>query len=599
MNIQKVPVAVCLAGLTALLVAGCAATPVASRVFTIEQFGAVGDGVHDDASALQKALHAMRTAGGRTELVFSAGKTYRLGKQTESDAQFDLSGMNETVVDGQGATLILHPVNGVARMVNCRNVTFKNFVIEHDPLPFMQGVITSVVPSEGYFLWRVQDGYPLPPSEEWMRQNGNFFDNPAASLPDQTGWNDRSGTRGPWRWGSVIDAKQRTLKKGLVDHLFIENVIPAEADAPQLFKVVVAPSYRKYLTDLDAGDRFILPRFRRTKEEYFALKNNGWMYEQNVQIRNSSDIMVENLTFYSARPGMVFGVRNNSGRIAIRGCTVTWKPGTDRLVASWRDGVHCKNNRIGPVIENCRFEGLFDDSINLSADAFMAEKNLTPNRFIMTGPGFAVGDRVGVFYPQSGEWETGVSVVSVDGREVEFDRLPKEPVPGTMTPRKDIGSTQFYNLSRANDGFIVRNCFFGVQRRHAVLCRCEHGIIENNVVDGVCGTALELCNESGNFYEGPFPRHLRISANRISGTARTPVIMKTANAPEFPSVEPVTGEILFEDNRIVSDLNPLVELSGVENVVFKGNCFFRADGTPVLTTDAIHVDSASQQLQFE
>ncbi|QHI69819.1 right-handed parallel beta-helix repeat-containing protein [Tichowtungia aerotolerans] len=577
-----------------LLLAGCMLTSSEVRTFTPEEFGAVGDGVHDDSSALLEALVAMRRCGGPVRLVFSE-KTYRFGKQTVCDAMFDLSDMTRVEVDGQGATLILNPVNGVVRCFNSRSVIFKNFVIQHDPLPFMQGAVVSVDPAAGCFAWEIQAGFPLPPSGEWMDQEGHFFDNPASALPEPGEWENRNSARSPWQWGIVIEAESRRLKSGFPNHLFVDSVVPAGERELRLFQVSVAEPYWKYMADLRVGERFVLPRFRRTKEEYFSLKDKGWMYEQNIQIRKSADIVMEDITFYSARPGMVFGIRRNVGPVTVRGCTVTWLPGSDRLIASWRDGNHCKNNRVGPLIENCRFEGLFDDSINLSADAVMVRKVIAPNQFELTSAGFEPGDQVGVFQPGQGSWDTEFSVVNSDGTIVALDRPVDGILTGEMRPKKDVKATQFYNLSCANDGFVVRNNFFGIQRRHAVLARCR-GLIENNVIDGVCGRALEFCNESGSFYEGPFPRGLRVRGNRISNTAWAPVVIRT-KGPD--GMGPVTGDILFENNRIVFDAGAPVEVERAENITFKGNGFSRTDGTAIPDKEAVKIDRSSIDIRFE
>jgi hypothetical protein len=392
-----------------------------------------------------------------------------------------------------------------------------------------------------------------------------------------------------------MESATRKLKADFMNHLFIETVAPADGGDGRVFHVSPTASYRQYLAKMVPGERFVLPRLWRTEEEYFSLKDKGWMFEQNVQIRKSADVLIEKVVFYSARPGMVFGVRYNDGPVTVRGCTVTWLPGSDRLIASWRDGVHCKNNRNGPLIENCRFEGLFDDSINLSADAVMAKTALAPDRFEMTDAIFEAGDQVGVFQPADGIWNPGFSVVKAEGAVIVLDRPVNGVVCGAMTPIKDAGATQFYNLSRANDGFIVRNNFFGIQRRHAVLARCR-GVIENNIIDGVCGRALEFTNESGQFYEGPFPRGLRISGNRISDTALAPVLVQT-KGPD--GMGPITGDILFENNTVVFDSGAPVQMERVEDVVFRGNRFLRTDGSTVPVRQAVKTDEASQNIQFK
>jgi hypothetical protein len=250
------------------------------------------------------------------------------------------------------------------------------------------------------------------------------------------------------------------------------------------------------------------------------------------------------------------------------------------------------------VIENCRFEGLFDDSINMSADAVMAKTVMAPDQFVLTAAAFEPGDEVGVYQPLSGEWETGIHVIAAEGSRVQFERPIQKVETGTMTSGEDVYSTQFYNLSRVNRNFIVRNCFFGPQRRHAVLARSPGGLIEDNVIDGISGCALELTNETGNFYEGPFPMGVTIRNNRICNTDWPPVVMRTKNLPDVPPAAPLTGDILFENNTIIFDDGAPVRLEYVRDVLFTGNIFRRSDGGEIPVSTAIQTDSGCINIQL-
>ena len=96
-------------------------------------------------------------------------------------------------------------------------------------------------------------------------------------------------------------------------------------------------------------------------------------------------------------------------------------------------------------------------------------------------------------------------------------------VPGQKRPHKDIRSTHFYNMSYCNRGYIVRNCTFKPQRRHAILVRAPGGLIEGNTMDGVGGSAVCMGNEMGSFYEGPFPAD-SIIRNNVVRNAQGPAI---------------------------------------------------------------------------
>jgi len=108
--------------------------------------------------------------------------------------------------------------------------------------------------------------------------------------------------------------------------------------------------------------------------------------------------------------------------------------------------------------------------------------------------------------------------VSVEGdnpARIYFDRPIPNVIKGSITPHKDITSTHFYNLNARGAGFAVRNCHFGLQRRHGVLLRCSDGVFEDNTVVEVGGSAIAIKNEFGSWYEGPFPQNVTVRNNQI------------------------------------------------------------------------------------
>ena len=206
----------------------------------------------------------------------------------------------------------------------------------------------------------------------------------------------------------------------------------------------------------------------------------------------------------------------NTGLITIRGFKVMVPPyDPTRLISNWRDGVHCKANRIGPIIEDCYFEKLLDDSINLGQSTVTASEIISPTRlrmFQQTGPEvwtedsstMKIGDRIMIFYPGSGDYIGPILVDAVDATNkaiITFDT----PISGVVTGF-NTSATQFYNLEMSNAGYIVRNNTFKIQRRHAILARAINGRIEGNHIEEVGGNGMALENEFGTFYEGPSPK---------------------------------------------------------------------------------------------
>ena len=68
----------------------------------------------------------------------------------------------------------------------------------------------------------------------------------------------------------------------------------------------------------------------------------------------------------------------------MRGLEVRFAPGTNRLLTTDADGVHCQQNRSGPVIEDCYFEGMADDAINIYAPPNVLREIRSPTQWLVS-----------------------------------------------------------------------------------------------------------------------------------------------------------------------------------------------------------------------
>ena len=272
---------------------------------------------------------------------------------------------------------------------------------------------------------------------------------------------------------------------------------------------------------------------------------------------------------------MVFRLEDNVGPLVLRRVRVDFPAAGDRLITSWKDGVHAKDNRVGPVIEACTFAGLLDDSINISSDTAMATDVVSATEFRLTDPGFAVGDDVLVVDPAAGRVlaETRVAAVRDDaaGRIVVLaDPLdPAAIVTGRMRPHQDLAATHFYDTSRSNRGFVVRGCTFLPQRRHGLLVRSSDGVIEGNSFAGVGGSAVWLGNEIGSYYEGPFPARVVVRGNAIRDCQGPAIVIRSET---LRAAAPLTGHIEVLDNEItVPPGRPGVVIARARDIRLAGN----------------------------
>lgn len=536
------------------------------KILRVEDFGATGDGQHDDIGALVQAIDALKAMGPGGTLEFSAGKTYRLGLRDDGIFQLDLQNMTNATVNGNGAMMLTTPQQASIRLKHCDGVTVKNLVIEQSPLAFTQGTIERIVPEEGFFEMKIVEGYDLLPSDTTRKEMG---------FPG-------------WDWGSILDPKLRRIRWDTRDHFRVERIDPI---TERTYRVHVLGSFKKDLEQVRPGDIYFQPLHYNDQARLVRIKEGR--YAANIHVTNSKDCLIENVTLYSGRSSMTSRIDLNDGRITFRGFKIMFRPGTDRIVTNWRDGIHCKDNRIGPIIENCYFEGMLDDSINLSQNTLMASEIISDTTFRMTkaeGPKHWTrdassvwkGDELMVFYPESGEYVGPIKVVHVDENAPEiitFESPVANVVTGTIRPGADENATHFYNMNMCNAGFVVRNNVFKPQRRHAVLVRSPNGLIENNTIEEVGGHGIVLENEYGYFYEGPFPRNVTIRNNTIKNTHLSPISLSTHAGDSGVCL---VSDIQIEGNTITSSI-PGIKLSNVANVVLKKNHFYDLDGKEMET----------------
>lgn len=103
-------------------------------------------GAGDDGDVLNYAIdsvvmmaNAAQMQGENTRYVLKLEKkTYRL------DSTLLVNAGKNVTIDGNGASLVWTELIPALKVQDCTNVTFQNFNMDYDPLPFTQGVVTSV-----------------------------------------------------------------------------------------------------------------------------------------------------------------------------------------------------------------------------------------------------------------------------------------------------------------------------------------------------------------------------------------------------------------------------------------------------------------------
>ncbi len=533
----------------------------------LSDFGAVGDGKTDDAAAFTQAMQAVHENAPNVVLKLEPGKIYKVGDREDSMVVFNLQHLTNVVVDGQGSMILNAPSQGYVRMLSSKNVIVKNLFLDNDPLSYTQGEVFAKNQQEGWFDIEIQPGFDL------------FFTDEEREVRQLKNWDYNL-------WGAIIDPAQRRIRPGKTSAYRVSRV---EHLKRRKYRVHLHENSYRGIQDIELGDIYFQPRAFNAQERLVRL-NGGSSAIGNIQIDHSSDCKIENVVMYGGRSTMTSRLEYNTGPITFDGFQLRFRPGFDeRMVTNWRDGMHCKNNRVGPMIKNCHFEGLLDDSINISSDTIMAAEVLSDRQLRFCNwrgvhpwtrelSSVELGDAYMAFYPETGDYLGPFTVVEIDPKNralVTFDKPVPNVVTGQVRRFVDNKATQFYNLNVRSDGYVIRNCTFRKQRNGAIRTRGINGLIEGNLVDGVNGDAVMLGNDYGNFYEGPFSQNVIIRNNRFINPERTPIVAYTA-PKDCPN--PMVKGIVIDNNEIVAKTEYAIELENVADVKIRNNRITSPDG---------------------
>jgi len=512
--------------------------PHADR-FRVVDYGAVGDGKTDDGPAIREAVAAAMAAGPGTKVVFEK-KTYRMARYKGGSPQITLRDLSGFVLEGDGAEIINNPYNPFLVINNCDDVTMRGFVFDCDPLGFTQGDIVKVEPAQGEIWVKVHDGYANPVK--------------LSKALGKQAWN---------RVGFTIEANQRKLKRGPID--FVESITEADPDENLLHVKLKADTF----SHIQKGDRFVI----------------GLLYGGSgptIHVTASANTRLEDYTIHSAKFGMNHVFTNNRGRVHVKGARITFRPGSGNLVTSIKDGFHVKHNAIGPIIEDCLLEGMMDDSINISVCPYWVVKELGENRYLITATP-REGDTLMAFTPHPGTVTHGLKVVSVEPQETPagYPRHHHFSVITLDKPIPDLGLFQgrntfpggpeklpftgLYNIDASGKDYIIRNNRFLAQRRHGVLARTTGGLIEGNTFDGVGGCGIELANEIGSFYEGPFPGQTVIRNNTFRNTVWNCIQVRANGNNAW------ARDITIKDNTFIGWPGSAIRLTDIDGGIIEGN----------------------------
>jgi hypothetical protein len=550
----------CMGGLLlALIPSGASAQGAA---VSARDHGALPDGEGDSGNAIREAIAAAMAGGPGSEVALEAG-VYRVGPPGDGGYCFPVHEAQGLTIRGVGPEtklVVTDPKAGAFLLTGGKGVVLRDLTLDYDPVPFCQGSVRAVDVEAGWFELEIEDGYPTPDA-------ANFV-----------------GAAEPYgKWGMILDRATRRIRAGTPDHYMTPRW---EARGGRVWRFLTAEEhYRRGLAHMRVGDAYV----------HLARGYGGTVLAQGCE-----GLRIENVTVH-ASPGLAVGLVANSGEVVVHGLKVLFAPGTTRLLTTNADGVHCQQNRAGPVIEECVFEGMADDAINLYAPPNVlleirspTEWRVSPNCLVLPG------ERLQVLDPGTGRVRGEVVAQNVQPEGRSFVLTLAEPFEDAVAGADHRTGDTLYNLSACGAGFRIRNNVMRGNRRYGCLLRAGDGLVEGNLFEDTTGAGVVLTNEP-DWPEGPVPWGITIRGNRF---VRGGTCLGYADSPQGAALTARAvrlghglaeamplRDVTIEANEFVDCLGAAVFLGGTDGVVLRGNRVqASADAAQLRSTGAILVE---------
>ncbi|EIP98379.1 hypothetical protein OpiT1DRAFT_02835 [Opitutaceae bacterium TAV1] len=239
-----------------------------------------------------------------------------------------LSRLKNLRIDGNGSTFLFDQ-EGKFTVSGCRDLTLENIKIDYDPLPFTQGVVTSVNATTKSIIVRFDEGFSTPNSPDFPQR----MKRADGTIQGSIRFLDSTGERMHAMPGeSVSSVKPLSVEQGKLYEMQLHH--------GRLFRSGAPPD------SLKAGDRFTL---------FVA-------YSEALDVSNCEQIVFRNVDIYSA-PGFGVGEKGGKGGNVYENLRLVRKPGANRLIVSNRDGFHSYSTEKGPLLKGCEISYTIDDSI--------------------------------------------------------------------------------------------------------------------------------------------------------------------------------------------------------------------------------------------
>ncbi len=462
--------------------------------FTVEAYGAVGDGVTDDGPAFLRAIEEMAAAPDTRQKVLhlKPRTTYRiLSTDGGEGAVITLKGAKRMTFIGDETYLCVKLPCGGIRINQSEQISFFGIELGFDPSPMFNGRI------------------------ERFTKDGRTFDF-LIDEEERCGFTgDETSYTPPYGSAFFMIPNDRNLRQDF----FIEKM---ELLSPGHLRItqnveMIANKIQWYMEPVKNGDPYILPRVGISHR-----------FPAAIDVTESVGIAFESCQVHDV-PCFAVHLLSNAD-LSFRDFHLQPREGSDNDLVAWRDGFHCKNQYRPATWEDCTVGLLGDDVLNL-ATTFFDITGVVDDRSFYVYPQegqltqiIQPGDTIGILDQKAGvKYGEATVVACVKGETAQ--------APAKLTVDRAIDGLaagrhmEIVYTAENPTGHLIRNCKLLGSMRIKAPTRFEHCDIVTSLV--------YICNEA--WIEGPLPRDITLKDCHIISTMPGQTWINTY--PEIPTNE--------------------------------------------------------------
>ena len=277
-----------------------------------------------------------------------------------------------------------------------------------------------------------------------------------------------------------------------------------------------------------------------------------------MQFVNCSNLILEDIVIDKA-PGMGLHFKNCTNIILRR---IRFPTPSDTPFSANADATHFRGCRGLIQFENCSFERMGDDAINVHGTYGRLDKVINTNTIqYVTGrrdvdwpaPAAKTGDVVSIHHPTNPFGKPlvqGVVLSSQSGSEDKSLQITLDSPVSEDLPKDSV----VWNQS-TSPSLVVTKCKFLNNRARGILIQSSNARIEDNWFQGMSGPAIKVTCDVGRWWESGPSTNIVIRNNFISDCNDGPgsaqgAITVNADAPGLKPIAGVHRNIEISGNRI-------------------------------------------------